>query len=527
MKKSLVLKFIHRTKWFLVSGIVSASFLNCFAQDGAVIDLDVTHQIIRGFGAANILPWRPDMTADEIQKAFGTDDGQLGFSILRLRLPSSENQFSSNITTAKAAYEMGVTLMASPWSPPANMKTNSNTTGGELRESKYSDFAEYINTFVDYMADNDAPLYGVSVQNEPDINVSYESCDYTPAQMLKFVKEQGDKIKTRLMAPESYRFNKSMSDPILNDSVACANTDIICGHIYGGGRSPYPLAEQKGKELWMTEYLINSNHIGANMDTSWTAAMETVKSMHDCMKSNMSAYIWWYIIRYYGPICDGTYLTKGEVTPKGYAMSQYSRFIRPGYYRVECDPYPQTSVYLTAYKDEASSKYVIVIINRSSLPKEQTFTLQNGNTETFTSFVTSQQKRCQEDSHYTVVNGSFTATLDGSSITTFVADASPVSVENITPSTQSFQLCQNYPNPFNPNTEIRYQTSEDGPVRLTIYDVLGKEVGVLVNEVQSSGVYSVSFTPEQFGQKSSTSGVYFYTLKLSNERVTKKMLYLR
>ncbi|MEJ2627487.1 MAG: hypothetical protein P8078_02860, partial [bacterium] len=65
------------------------------------IHLNDTRQIIRGFGAANIMPWRPDMTAEEINTAFGTGDGQLGFSLLRLRVPYQESEFSLNLATAQ------------------------------------------------------------------------------------------------------------------------------------------------------------------------------------------------------------------------------------------------------------------------------------------------------------------------------------------------------------------------------------------------------------------------------------------
>ena len=61
-------------------------FSNTYAQSAAVIELDNTHQLIRGFGAANIVAWRPDMTDSEIETAFGTGEGQLGFTILRLMI---------------------------------------------------------------------------------------------------------------------------------------------------------------------------------------------------------------------------------------------------------------------------------------------------------------------------------------------------------------------------------------------------------------------------------------------------------
>jgi len=90
--------------------------------------------------------------------------------------------------------------------------------------------------------------------------------------MLKFMKENAPAVGTKVMAPESFQFNRNLSDPILNDPVAAANLNIVAGHIYGGGLIAYPLAKQKGKEVWMTEYLINSPGSGTNMDTSWTGS---------------------------------------------------------------------------------------------------------------------------------------------------------------------------------------------------------------------------------------------------------------
>lgn len=77
----------------------------------------------------------------------------------------------------------------------------------------------------------------------------------------------------------------------------------------------------------MTEYLTT--------DTSWSASLRVAKQINDCMYDDMSAYVWWYIVRFYGPIGDGTYGTlPGQVTKRGYVMSQYAKFVRPGYYRV-------------------------------------------------------------------------------------------------------------------------------------------------------------------------------------------------
>jgi PKD repeat protein len=91
-----------------------------------------------------------------------------------------------------------------------------------------------------------------------------------------------------------------------------------------------------------------------------------------------------------------------------------------------------------------------------------------------------------------------------------------------------FSLSQNYPNPFNPNTKIRYsipvsQNPSKGEtlVTLKVYDILGIEISVLVNEEKSPGVYEVNFNSDAYGL---SSGVYFYQLKAGEYIQTKKML---
>lgn len=399
----------------VIQGDTTIDF-SVLAIPDATIYSDSLHQFIRGFGAANIMPWRGDMADSEIQTAFGTGDGQLGFSMLRLRLPSGTGwDFSIQVATAKKASDMGVLVFASPWSPPAALKSNNNTTGGYLLENHYQDFVDHLNSFIDFMADSGVSLYAVSVQNEPDIEVTYESCDYTPDQMKNFMADYADGIKTKVIAPESFQFRKNMSDPILNDSAACANLDIIGGHIYGGGLESYPLAEEKGKEIWMTEYL--------DLDTDWSAALGTGKQIHDCMHYGMSAYVWWYIVRFYGPIDDGEEGgVKGRVTKRGYVMSQFSRFIRPGYQRIECPATPQKFVYMTAYKDDASSKIVLVVLNTSSFSEvQQIFTLPDGTMTACTPYTTTATKNCQKADDIPVIDGKIAVTLEPSSITTFVS----------------------------------------------------------------------------------------------------------
>jgi hypothetical protein len=87
-----------------------------------------------------------------------------------------------------------------------------------------------------------------------------------------------------------------------------------------------------------------------------------------------------------------------------------------------------------------------------------------------------------------------------------------------------FYLEQNYPNPFNPKTVIGYQLSVISKVEITIYDILGNQIAVLVNETQIPGEYKIDFDAEKYQL---SSGTYFYNLKTDNGEVSKKMILLR
>ncbi|MCF7802947.1 MAG: T9SS type A sorting domain-containing protein [Candidatus Marinimicrobia bacterium] len=501
--------------------LICAVQVDARTSSPATIYLDSTEQVIRGFGAANILPWRPDMTSGEIQKAFGTAEGQLGFSILRLRIPLQENEYSQNLATAQAAHSMGAKIIASPWSPPAHMKSNNSTIGGRLSENSYDDYAAHLKSFADYMADNGVPLYAISVQNEPDVEVSYESCDWNAEEMTRFLKENAESIGVPVIAPESYNFNKTISNLILNDSIAAAHLSIVGGHLYGGGLDPYPLAWEKGKELWMTEHL--------DTDISWSAVLGTGKEIHDCMVSGMNAYIWWYIVRFYGPIHDGEdwqgddiedNSEKGEITKRGNIMSQYSRFIRPGYIRVNASVEPRAQVYVSAYTTD--STIVIVAINTGDSSQEQTFTLDGGSASYFSRYVTSERKNAEQVTDITVSGGSFTATLDKESVTTFVSEDRVTGVTESSKVPKTFHLSQNYPNPFNPETTIEFMLNQDRDVTLVVYNSLGRQVAQLANGKYSAGQHKVTFHAFDL-----PSGIYFYKMMAGGHTQMKKLVLLK
>ncbi len=85
-----------------------------------------------------------------------------------------------------------------------------------------------------------------------------------------------------------------------------------------------------------------------------------------------------------------------------------------------------------------------------------------------------------------------------------------------------YELSQNYPNPFNPSTNINFDLPEESNVNLSIYDMSGKKLMTLLNEVKSAGYYSVKFNAPGL-----SSGIYFYTLSAGKFSASKKMMLLK
>jgi hypothetical protein len=86
----------------------------------------------------------------------------------------------------------------------------------------------------------------------------------------------------------------------------------------------------------------------------------------------------------------------------------------------------------------------------------------------------------------------------------------------------SFSLKQNYPNPFNPSTRIQYQVASNSQVTLKVYDLLGNELAVLVDEFKPAGSHEVEFNASEL-----SSGIYLYKLQAGNFIETKKLMLLK
>lgn len=261
------------------------------------IDPTTTYQTITGFGGANRMWGAESLSIAEAAKSFGNGDNQLGLTLFRVRLSSVKSDWSLIVNSVKEANKYGVKVLACPWSPPAALKSNNDIVGGYLLPENYKAFKDYINEFIAYMATNGAKIDVVSIQNEPDWKASYESCDYTATNFIDFFNAPGDIVGAKVAAPESLNFNQNMTNAILSDNVSASKIDVVAGHTYGSGTAKFPLAEQKNKEIWMTEYLLNLNtgNAGAaawstySETTKWMESLKMLKGIHDAMNCNWHA----------------------------------------------------------------------------------------------------------------------------------------------------------------------------------------------------------------------------------------------
>ncbi|MBR8640585.1 glucuronoxylanase [Streptomyces tuirus] len=401
------------------SAVGASGALAVTAAVTAIIDPSARRQTIRGFGGMAHAAWIGDLTGAQRDTAFGTSEGRLGFSVLRIPVPENQADFSRDLATARRATELGATVIASPWNPPAHMIETfvhgTQTDAKRLRHNMYGAYARHLDDFNTFMRNNGVNLYGISVQNEPDY--AHDWTWWTPAEMVRFLRENAGSIGTRVIAPESFQYRKNISDPILNDSTALANVDIIGAHLYGTKFSdfPYPLFKQKGagKELWMTEVYYPNSSDSADL---WPQALDVGEHIHRAMvDAEFQAYIWWYIRRSYGPMRED-----GRMSKRGACMAQFARFVRPGHVRINATANPAPNVYVSAYRGGTSS-VVVVAINKGTSAVSQQFTLANSSVSSVSSWLTDASRNVAPQGTTGVSNGSFTATLPARSVTTFVA----------------------------------------------------------------------------------------------------------
>jgi O-glycosyl hydrolase len=358
------------------------------------INLDDKLQFVRGFGGQDVV-WSnfPDYTMADYENMYNPD--RLGYNMLRIII-SPQNidinetmyQITNNLLWpekhrenyyefVKLVNRYKGYVLASPWTPPMEWKTNNSTNGGgSLRTANYQDYAYYLRAFAQNMHNNGAPIYVISMQNEPNYVASgYEGCEWTGVQMRDFWRQvgrftqQGPQGSNKTMYPSNVpgygggkeipyvltmngesANNININNPAMNDTSVTASIpnpakqyiDLIGRHIYGErdtnyhntSGNPNVIYSTDPREVWMTEYNLNGNNAAEyNNDSRWSWVWQFMNSIDVTIRNNHeSAYIWWSLKRFYSMIGDGQYGTADhQILPRGWGMAHFAKFANETY----------------------------------------------------------------------------------------------------------------------------------------------------------------------------------------------------
>lgn len=109
----------------------------------------------------------------------------------------------------------------------------------------------------------------------------------------------------------------------------------------------------------------------------------------------------------------------------------------------------------------------------------------------------------------------------------FIPFAQLSASEEITSIPSEFQIHQNFPNPFNPNTTIFYDVNKESSVKISVFDLLGREIVTLVNQIEQAGSKSINWDGRDFTGNMVNAGVYIYQIEAEGFIQTKKMVVLK
>jgi len=286
-------KISHTDSICAVVSIFSDNEINA----NAVISIDTgtRYQYVRGFGGSYV-NWSnfPNQTAEDTELMYNPD--KLGYNIMRVMIPPDNTDINISMKALTSAHrpdyyenvkivnKYGGFVLASPWSPPAEWKSNKSIIASDsdnyLLREHYHDYAKYLKSFALHMYNKDAPIYAVSIQNDPNYAVGYDGCWWKPEEMRDFFKQEkfftegvkgygGGREIPRVLAMSGESANSpEIHIAALNDPLSNPYIDLLARHNSGSVSKNLWDMEYKENEIWMTEHTVFNNMNGWN-DSTW------------------------------------------------------------------------------------------------------------------------------------------------------------------------------------------------------------------------------------------------------------------
>ena len=444
-----------------------ASSLDANAKSTGIIDWSKTAQEIDGFGASgafqmarNLMNF-PEPQRSEILDILFTPSKGAGLTIVRNIVgdggtiggasPTIEPQEGvwdwtvdkDQIWLMLEAAKRGVTrFMSTVWSPPAWMKTNNNVVGGRLRPDKYLAYAEYLSMYIrGYKEHHGIDIYAISLANEPNGPHNYSSCRWSGQEFHDFLKFlipvfERDKITAKVIVGEHSAWSENLVLESLADSVTAARVDIVGVHAYHTvDKDPFPpIAQRSGplveslaakKKIWQTEVSnLRANYPDLRDGLYWAKVLHT-----HVAENGANAWLYWWAVSSPSTGQGMTHLdTKSKtytVDKRLYTMGNYSRFVRPGYFRIAMNSELMSGVLTSAYKSEQENKLVVVVINENTIARKIELSLAGMDAKSAVPYRTSLTENLVNLQEIRITDNMLKATLAPASVTTFVVEVTP------------------------------------------------------------------------------------------------------
>jgi glucuronoarabinoxylan endo-1,4-beta-xylanase len=427
--------------------IVEAVSSGSAGVDGqSIINWQEVHQRIDGFGASSA--WRSQWTSTQADMLFSTNSGTgrakdgttfpftgIGLSLLRTRVAPGGTTVEQTIM--QLAQARGARVWSAPWSPApaAQFKSNGSVNGGSFigNAANYQAYANQLAGYVVNMKNQyGVTLYALSVQNEPDANVTtYESCNWTAQQIHDFIPYLSSALvasnvgATRIMLPESQNWTdpQGLRLTTMNDPAVASLVGIIANHNYvpdnaTGDQTPPAALTSYGKALWQTEVAKLSGS-----DSSIDDGLYWARRVHLFLTAaEANAWHYWWLYGYgvsNGGLCD----TNEVPARRMYTLGHFSRFVRPGFFRIGGTNTGTT--WVSAYRSLTNDYFAIVAINSATNAVTQTFCLTNFIADSVTPWITSASLSLASQAAVQVTNGSFSYLVPSKSVVTFAGQAVP------------------------------------------------------------------------------------------------------
>jgi O-glycosyl hydrolase len=411
----------------------------------ATITWNNVDQVIDGFGASNA--FLTALTPAQADLFFSTTNG-VGLSLLRTQVPNDGSCATVNSTCAGQISDMqlasarGARVWSTPWSPPATMTTSGSTnctasaSPSNLAPNSYAAYAKYLSNYISSVTAGGVPLYALSIQNEPNFCASYGGAIWSDQNLHDFVKNNLGPALTaagqnavKVMLPEAGNWSNftGLADTTMADPAASAFVGILAFHGYDNSSSISNPYVASGKSFWQTEVSGDGPSVnptltlcGGCWDPSIGDALLWAQVIHyNLTGANVNAWNYWWLQVPGGTDNEGL-VRAGVVSKRLYMMGNYSKFVRPGWYRIDVTASPVAGVFLSAYKNPSTGDFAIVAINTNSTNTPITLSMNGFSAASVTPWVTSASLNLVQQPSLTVLGAAFMPTLAAQSVTTFV-----------------------------------------------------------------------------------------------------------